>query len=144
MSRLIAALLFLILPAVANAQDAEQPESGSALETEILEAARPTFEAETSGAIEYEVRRVNVLDDWAFAEVTLRRPGGRDIDWQRTKYAEDFSQGIFDPAASFFLAKRENGNWILVQYATGPTDIAWDSWKDDYRLPKELFEREPR
>ena len=125
----------------ANAQQIIQPPRGSALRIELLDAARPVFARDTGGPIEFVVRRLNVLGNWAFGEVRLQRPGGVPIDWAKTRYAEDLAAGMFDPASSFFLARRTAAGWIVLEFATGPTDVAWDSWRLDYHLPTALFTR---
>ncbi len=76
-----------------------------------------------------------------FADVQLTRPGGTLIDWKKTKYADDYAAGIFDPSGTFVLLHRTGSNWTVSDSATGPTDIAWDSWRLNYRLPSALFER---
>jgi hypothetical protein len=118
-----------------------RPKRGSGLRAELLDAARPTFEEETGGPIEFVVRRLNVLGDWAFGEVELQRPGGAAINWARTKYADDYAEGMFDPSGTFFLLRNAGSRWEVVEFATGPTDIAWDSWRHDYSLPLALFQR---
>ena len=135
------AMAFASFANTAFAQTVMQPPTGSPLRSEVLNAARPTFESETGGAIEFVVRRLNVAGDWAFGDVRLQRPGGGQIDWRKTKYAADFAGGMFDPSGSFFLVRRSDGVWTVVEFATGPTDIAWDSWRTDYKLPAALFER---
>lgn len=118
-----------------------EPQRGSSLRAELLDAARPVFEDETDGPVEFVVKRLAVTGDWAFGEVRLQRPGGRSIDWSRTKYAEDFADGMFDPSGSFFLLHRTGRNWAITEFATGPTDVAWDSWRQDHHLPLALFQR---
>ena len=124
-----------------SSQQIVQPPRGSELRAELLDAARPTFEEETGGPIEFVVKRLNVIGDWAFGEVRLQRPGGRPIDWTRTMYAEDYAAGMFDPSGSFFLLHNAGPYWEVVEYATGPTDIAWDGWRLDYGLPLAMFQQ---
>lgn len=121
--------------------DLVQPRRGSALRATLLNAARPVFEEESGGAIEFVVGRLNVYGDWAFGEVRLQRPGGVPIDWRRTRYAEGYRAGMFDPAGSFFLLHRSGGSWNLMEHATGPTDVTWDGWRRDYGLPLAMFQR---
>ncbi len=125
----------------AFAQGISEPPRGSALRKDVLDGARPVFEAETNGEVEFVVRRLNVLGSWAFGDVTLQRPGGRPIDWKRTKYAEAQADGAFDPAGSFFLARRTNQGWRVVTFAVGPTDVAWDTWDKEFGVPRALFNR---
>ena len=145
MRKLVLSLVLLILGfASAVAQSVTQPSHGSRLRKELLDAARPVFEKETGGPVEFVVHRLNVMDGWAFGDVLLQRPRGRKIDWSKTKYAEDEKNGAFDPGGSFFLLKQSGANWTVVEFATGPTDVAWDSWRQDYHLPSQLFERDLR
>lgn len=134
---LLAVAMLIIAPV--SAQQISQPPRGSELRAELLDAARPFFEKETSGEVEFVVRKLNVMGDWAFAEVQLQRPGGVPIDWSRTPYAVDAREGIFDPASSFFLLRKNGGRWTIVEFATGPTDVAWEGWRVDHKLPQALF-----
>ena len=145
MRKLVLSLLLLVLGfACAAAQGVTQPPQGSRLRKELLDAVRPVFERETEGPVEFVVHRLNVMGGWAFGDVFLQRPGGRRIDWSKTKFAEDERNGAFDPGGSFFLLKYSGSNWTVVEFATGPTDVAWDSWRQDHHLPGQLFERELR
>lgn len=138
--RLLAAILALILlPAAARAEPIVHPAPGTPLRAELLDAVRPVFEGETWGPIEFVVRNLAVSGSWAFGDVRLQRPGGKPIDWSRTRYAQAMRQGMFDPAGSFFLLYRLGSSWAIVKFATGPTDVAWDGWRTEYGLPMELF-----
>ncbi|AHB49474.1 hypothetical protein W911_15420 [Hyphomicrobium nitrativorans NL23] len=143
--RTICCLTFFLLGAVgmtvpAMSQQIVKPELGSALRAEILDAARPVFERETGGPVEFVINTLNVLDTWAYGNVRLQRPGGGRIDWSRTKYAEADAEGMFDPAGNqFLLRKSDAGEWMLVEYALGPTDVAWDWWRQQLNLPEALF-----
>lgn len=146
-TQLVAVLSFWLvfgLAASAAAQSAFQPPRGSQLRTQLLDAVRPVFETETNGSIEMVVRRLNVVGEWAFGDIHLQRPGGGQIDWRKTKYADDFAAGMFDPGGSFFLLRRTDSIWKVMEYSTGPTDVIWDGWRTDHNLPQELFERPKR
>jgi len=135
----IAALIAMGGPA--GAQSIMRPQPGDPLRAEILDAVRPVFEGETWGPIEFVVRALNVLDNWGFGDVKLQRPGGRPIDWSKTRYGEAMRQGMFDPSGSFFLLYRMGSSWAIVKFVTGPTDVAWDGWRTEYDIPAELFAR---
>ena len=140
--RLLTALIVFLAAAISPAQaQIFQPRPGTPLRSEILDAVRPVFETETNGPIEFVVRRLNVLGDWAFGDVTLQRPGGEPIDWNATKFAADFAEGAFDPGGSFFLLSRSANGWDVIEFSTGPTDVVWDGWRNDHRLPSPLFQR---
>jgi hypothetical protein len=118
---LVASALVLIAPS--GAQQVFQALRGSELRTQLLDAVRPAFEKETNGSIEFVVRRLNVLENWAFGEVGLQRPGGGQINWRNTKYAADFAAGAFDPGGAFFLLRRRASIWEVMEFSTGPTDL---------------------
>src|SRR5262249_54892005 len=40
---------------------------------------------------------------------------------------------MFDPGGSFFLLKRIDTSWAVVEYAVGSTDLAWDGWRTALR-----------
>lgn len=122
------------------AQQIVKPDRGSELRLELLDAARPLFERETGGPVEFVINRLNVLDVWAFGNVRLQRPGGGEIDWAKTKFAEQHAEGMFDAGGHFFLLRRaDSGEWMLVEYAIGPTDVAWDWWRQQLNLKEKLF-----
>lgn len=141
---LILALAFLQLGLApgepVSAGDVVQPPKGSPLRTSILDAVRPTFAGQVGGPVEFVVTTLNVWGQWAYGDVKLQRPGGGAIDWSRTKFAEDYAQGMFDPAHNLFLLKQAGEGWGLVEYAIGPTDVAWDYWRQQYNIPIEVFQ----
>lgn len=122
------------------AQNVTKVERGSALRGALLDTARPLFERETGGPVEFVVKQLNVYDVWAFGNVSVQRPGGGAIDWSRTKFGEDYAEGMFDAGGHFFLLRRaDSGEWMLMEYAIGPTDVAWDWWRQQLNLPEALF-----
>jgi hypothetical protein len=127
----------MVLASAALAQ--ELPAKGSPLRTQLLDAARPAFVAETGGPVEFVVRRLAVLGDWAFGDVSLRRPGGQPIDWTRTKFAQDLRQDMFNPGYAFFLLRNTGGRWSVAEISVGPTDVVWDWWRQKYNIPGALF-----
>ena len=127
------------LAAPAQAQPIEQPPPGSALRAELIDAARPVFVAETNGPVEFVVRGLAVFGDWAFADVRPQRPGGQPIDWSQTKFAAALRDDMFGGDTSFVLLRRNQGVWSVAEIAIGPTDVAWDWWRQKYALPAGLF-----
>jgi hypothetical protein len=121
-------------------QSMVQPQRGSRLRAELLDTVRPRFEQETGGPVEFVVRHLNVIGEWAYGEVSTQRPGGKKIDWSRTAYAEDLAAGMFDPEASDFLLRRGTSGWMIVEVAMGATDVVWESWRLDHGLPLTLFQ----
>jgi hypothetical protein len=128
--------LFLVAVSSTTAQEAVP--RGSPLRATLMDALRPTFEAESNGPVEFVVDRLTVWRDWAFAEVRPQRPGGQRIDWRRTRYREAVESDTFSNV-SFALLRRQGGSWILQEFVIGPTDVAWIEWQQRFRLPEALF-----
>jgi Caspase domain len=129
----------VVTPPPAPALAQELPGKGSPLRGKLLDAARPAFAAETGGPVEFSVRRLAVFGDWAFGDVSLQRPGGQPIDWMATKFAQDLRQDMFNPGYAYFLLKKTGGGWSVAEISVGPTDVAWDSWRQKYKIPEALF-----
>jgi hypothetical protein len=134
-----ALLLAAAQPAFSGADTIVRVERGSPQRAGILDAVRPLFIVETGGPIEFVVNTLNTMDGWAYGDVQLQRPGGVPIDWSKTKFAEANAQGAFEAEHSLFLLQDTGNGWTLVEFAVGPTDIAWDWWRQQHSLPQDLF-----
>ncbi len=64
-----------LLSAPGQAQTTPLP--GSPLRADILNALRPTVQNEIGGAVEFVVRELRVLQNWAFVSARPQRPGER-------------------------------------------------------------------
>jgi hypothetical protein len=115
-----------------------KPQPGTQLRANILDAFRPTVQAEIGGNIEFVVDDLRVLGDWAYVNARPQRPGGRPIDWRATKFREAREAGAISDVALALL--RQDGNsWRVVEYAIGPTDVAWEDWIVPHHLQRRLF-----
>jgi hypothetical protein len=132
-------LLAAIQPAFAGSDTVVRVERSSPQRAAILDTVRPLFIVETGGPIEFVVNNLNTMDGWAFGDVQLQRPGGEPIDWRKTKFAEAYKEGAFEPQHTLFLLHDTGTGWSLVEFAVGPTDIAWDWWRQQHALPETLF-----
>lgn len=104
----------------------------------ILDALRAPVAAAIGGRIEFAVNELRVLGDWAYVAATPRRPGGRPIDWSRTRYAAAMRADAMSDLV-LGLLRRDGGGWRVVVHAIGPTDVAWIEWIDRYGAPKRVF-----
>lgn len=132
-------LALLLAKGHAIAGEIQSPPKGSPLRATLLDAARPTFEREVGAPVEFVINTLNAMDGWAYGDVKLQRPGGVPIDWSGTKFAEDDAQGMLETGHNLFLLQQEGSGWTVVEYAIGPTDVAWDWWRQQHKLPAELF-----
>jgi hypothetical protein len=133
---LLAAILIVASMTPLGAQTS--PQRGSPERTALLDALRPTLVKEIGGPIEFIVTTMRVMEPWAYLHVKPTRPGGTRIDWSRTKFREDMKQG-FMSEGTMALLRREGSGWKIVEVAVGPSDVAWDGWTEQHRVPRKLF-----
>ncbi len=117
----------------------ETPPRGSPLRAAMLDAARGPIATETGGPVEFAVSVLRTDGRWGYLQARPQRPGGRRIDWARTRYAEVWRAGIMSDLVMVLL-RRAGAGWGWVEYAVGPTDVAWIDWMARHRLPQALFE----
>ncbi|HQF30017.1 MAG TPA: hypothetical protein PLJ34_01105 [Hyphomicrobiales bacterium] len=134
---LLVATAALILPGAALARPYTPPR-GSAERKAILDALRPRVEREIGAPVEFVVDTIRIDGDWAFVSVTPQRPGGRPIDWARTKWADAWRADFMSDVVQT-LFRRKGRGWRMVEFAFGPTDVPWWSWKTTYGLPESFF-----
>ena len=109
----------VVSPVPSLAQRVVFPKRGTGLRKALLDTVRPTFERDTRGPVEFVVHRLAISGRFAFGHVSAQRPGGGRINWMKTVYAKELKEGFFDPV--------------------GPTDVPWDGWRQQFRLPVKLF-----
>jgi len=125
----------------ASARDVGQADP---LRKVLLGALRPTVERDLGQKVIFVVRVLRVQGDWAFADVVPQKPGGKAIDFLKTRHAERLRLGMFDNEDVIFaLLRRKDGRWKVVTFAVAPTDVAWDAWDKDYGAPRALFALPP-
>ncbi len=137
MHRLILAAAML-LAGIAPLAAQTSPPRGSPQRAELMDALRPTAMTEIGGPIEFVVKELRVIPPWAYVFVRPQRPGGAPIDWRRTKFREDYEAGILGDDIMALL-RHDGARWNVVEYAIGPSDVAWDGWRQERRLPRRLF-----
>lgn len=121
----------------ASASSVYTPGRGDPDRKAILNAIRPRIEKEMRGPVEFVVRVLNVLDEWAFAVLDPQRPGGRQINPADTVHAQDWE--FMDGLRVYALVRWSGGRWQLVESVTGPTDVAYDPWPEVFGAPRDIF-----
>ncbi|MGE0564838.1 MAG: hypothetical protein AB7O50_10020 [Pseudolabrys sp.] len=111
---------------------------GAALRAVILDALRPTVEAETGGPVRFVVGTINVMGEWAYVDAKPQRPDGAAIDWRATKFRQAFEADAFSGIVLALLKRNEN-RWEVAGYFIGPTDVAWYEWIEKFKLPEAFF-----
>lgn len=87
--------------------------------------------------------RSEVASDGAYTFMmgTVQGPAGRPLDWTKSSYAERHASGILDGGHIEALARKDaRGNWTILEYAIGSTDVWWLGLPSDYpNAPRSLF-----
>ncbi len=131
-------ILTVFLASAAHAQPVTSPERNNPLRAELLDALRPTIQAETGGPVSFVVGTINVMGEWAYIGATPVRRNGSPIDWRATKFREAFDADMFSGLVMALL-RRDAKGWTVVAFVVGPTDVYWYDWVEKYKLPEALF-----
>lgn len=86
--------------------------------------------------------QVSAIDgDWGWIVAQPWTPDGTQIDWSQTRYAERAASGALDGGGvTYALLRRRNGEWRVVEFAVGPTDVAWADWAQRHGAPTSLMQ----
>lgn len=114
------------------------PGRGSKERAAIMDAARGPVSAAIGQTVIFVVSVLRTDGEWAYLQATPKNPDGSDLDWAKTRFAEDFADGIMDDQVMVLLRK-QGGRWSTVDHVIGPTDVYWYNWIDGYGLPEALF-----
>lgn len=117
------------------------PVEASNPERDALTAAlAPRVEAEIGRPVSFTITTMRVQDDWGWLVAQPWTPDGAQIDWSQTRYAERAAEGVLDGGGTTYaLLRRENGQWRVVDFAVGPTDVAWADWSERHGAPASLM-----
>jgi hypothetical protein len=121
-------------PGAATA-DAPNPERDA-----MTAALAPRVEAEIGRPVSFSVTTMRVTGDWGWLIAQPWTPEGAQIDWSQTRYAERAEGGFLDGGGTTYaLLRREGERWRVVDFAVGPTDVAWADWATRHGAPESLF-----
>ncbi len=104
-----------------------------------MDVLRVPCEKDLGRKVIFRVQHLRVAGDLAFARVVPIQPDGKEIDYSRTKYREQETEGAFDAEAEALLGRQE-GKWKLLEWRFGATDTEIDIWREKYRMPKALLD----
>jgi hypothetical protein len=117
-------------------------ESVEAESTSLAALLAPTISEEIGVPVTLQVRHLAVMNEWAWLIADPRQADGAALDWSASNLASAYENGAMDESgATYALFTRENGAWRVVAYTIAPTDVAWESWPEQYGAPALLFER---
>jgi tetratricopeptide (TPR) repeat protein len=116
-----------------------EPQRGSPERTAIMESLRPLVERDLGQKLLFRVVALNVEGPWAYVSVRPLNAAGQPLDWSGTRFAGPIASGSMSDSI-LALLKGAGQNWSVVEYALGPTDVAWEEWIDRHKLSRRLFE----
>lgn len=136
-------------PAAAPSADPPPPSSGAAGEAQAPDPERDAMVAalapRASDAIgipvSFTVTTKRTEGDWGWLIAQPWTPEGAQIDWSTTRYATQAREGALDgEGTTYALLRRQNGQWTVVDFAVGPTDVVYADWPQRYGAPASLFQ----
>lgn len=114
---------------------------GNPLRPVLLDVLRETIADDLGQPVQFVVDTLRAEDEnWAFYAGQIQQPNGRPIDFSHTRYAEAIEAQMFDGPTVFALFSYNNGQWRVVTFVVGPTDVAYAGWAEEYNAPAALFE----
>jgi len=122
----------------AAAQTPVTPAAGSPDRKAIMDALRPSFEKQIGKPVIFVVKTLRVASGWAYWMGEPFRAPGKPVDWKKTKFKEDFEQGVMD-SLSLALLKKSGKKWKVVELAIGPTDFPVEDWLKKHKAPMSLL-----
>lgn len=132
---------FASLSLNAFAQSAHTPAVGSEERKALMDAIRGPAEKDLKQKVIFNVDRLRVAGDWAYARVSPTRPDGSEVDFSRTKFQKLIDLGAFDPQGEALLFQESNGDWTVIEWVFGATDVPSAGWSDKHGgIPKSLLQ----
>jgi hypothetical protein len=107
----------------------------------MLAALIPAVSAEIGAEVTFTVETKRTQGDWGWIVARPWTPDGAQIDWSSTALAERAREGALDGGgATYALLRRQSGQWRVVAFAVGPTDVAYADWPQRYGAPAPLMD----
>ncbi len=131
-------ITLLVVPALSAQSKPYTPDKGSAERKAISDALRVPVERRLKQEVIFKIDHLKAQNNWAFLVGTPRRPDGGPIDYRNTTYAEAQKAGAFDDGVLALLHK-VGGQWRVVQYVIGATDVAYLGWDRRFHAPAAIF-----
>jgi hypothetical protein len=127
----VSAVLFLAMLSLTAARAQEsyfEPERGSQLREDLMDAIRPIAEWRLGEPVEFVVQDLRVSGNVGFAMLAPQRPGGGEIRLKDTPLVNFMGADPngMDGTAMQVLYQQSGRMWVPVDYAIGATDAWWD------------------
>ena len=135
---LVVLMTLLVAPAISAQSRPYTPDKGSAERKAISDAVRVPVGKKLKQEVIFKIDHLKAQSGWAFLMGTPRRPDGGPIDYRNTAFAEAQKAGAFDDGVMALLHK-VGGQWRVVQYVIGATDVAYLGWDRRFHAPAAIF-----
>jgi len=107
----------------------------------LLDTLRETIADDLGQPVQFMVDTLRAEPrNWAFFAGSIQQPDGRPIDFRRTPYREAIEEGMFDGPTVYALLSYNHGQWRVVTFVVGPTDVPYVGWHEEFNAPAALFE----
>ncbi len=127
MRRLVGIVLLaaaLTVPALAQAWF--EPERGTELRRNLMDAIRPQAEGALGAPVQFVVDSLRVEGNVAFAALQPQRPGGVQIRWEETELAARGEDPVaYDGLTIHVLYAMSDTAWEVLAWSVGATDVWW-------------------
>jgi hypothetical protein len=107
----------------------------------LLDAMRPTIEEDVGVPVQFVVDTLRVEDGWAYFAGTPQQKNGEPIDFEQTRYAEAIAEGFFDGPFLQAVLEKVDGEWLVVVFDIGATDVVAIGWPDEFGVPCAVVEQ---
>jgi hypothetical protein len=114
------------------------PPPGDPERKAIMDALRTPVERELRRRVIFKVDHLNVQDGWAFMRGAPLQPDGAPMDYRGTPYQQAMDNGAFDDWICALLHRR-GGEWRVLQYVIGATDVVYEGWDHRFGAPPAIF-----
>ncbi|MFO1371594.1 MAG: hypothetical protein U1F42_04115 [Candidatus Competibacteraceae bacterium] len=131
-------LLSLISLAVVAQSRPYTPSPSSPERKTIMDALRTPVERELRKQVIFKVNQLKVQDNWAFMRGMPLRPDSSPMDYRGTPYQQAIDDGVFDNWICALL-HWQGGEWRVVQYVIGATDVVYADWSRRFGAPPAIF-----
>jgi hypothetical protein len=133
-------LLFCLVTFAASlTAQTSTPKVGSPERKALMDALRVPVTVDLKQPVIFKVDRLKVLDRWAFVGGAPLKPDGGEVNYRGTRYQELIDEGAFD-GGIFALLRKTKGEWTVVRYAIGATDVPYVDWPRETGAPAVIFE----
>lgn len=106
----------------------------------IVATVNATLAADFEKEVSARIDTLRTEGDWAWVVALPQAPGGGAFDFSGTRYAEREAAGVLDGGGTtYMLLQRQEGVWIVRDFAVGPTDVAYADWPIQYGAPAALM-----